>query len=124
MDVLLVNHTNHPFRAWPLAEQQAASETYTRVVDLLMPMIEADSSELQVAALAEAYVDRILDLQPTAVLCQGEYCYTYAMVSRLKAAGVRVLAACSERVVEEHQNEDGTVRRVSHFCFTCFRQYI
>jgi hypothetical protein len=65
-----------------------------------------------------------LEWQPAAVLCQGEYCYTYAVVHRLRDAGITVLAACSERMVEERQEADGSVRRVSRFCFTRFRRYI
>ena len=124
MDALLINHTNHLSDSWPLAEQQAAAAAYGRVVDLPAPVIAADCSEDQIEALAEAYVERILEWQPAAVLCQGEYCYTYAVVHRLRDAGITVLAACSERMVEERQEADGSVRRVSRFCFTRFRRYI
>ena len=124
MEELLVNHTNHPVSTWPAAQLRAARELYGRVEDVPAPLLGADCSEAELAGMADRQVAAILAMNPAAVLCQGEYCYTYAVVSRLLRAGVTVLAACSERVVEESREEDGSIRRVSHFIFSRFRQYV
>ena len=123
MEYVLVNHTNHPASTWPSAQRRAAAECYSRVVDLPAPLLASDCSEEELDEMARCQVEKILAMQPTAVLCQGEYCYTYAVVSRLRQAGVTVLAACSERVVEESREEDGSIRRVSRFVFSRFRRY-
>lgn len=123
MEGLLVNHTNHPVSTWPPAQRRAAAGIYAQVVDLPAPLVTAECSERELEEMARTRAEEILAMQPTAVLCQGEYCYTYAVVSRLRQAGVTVLAACSERVVEESREEDGSIRRVSRFVFSRFRRY-
>ncbi len=55
-------------------------------------------------------------------MCQGEFCLSYHVIERLKKAGVRVVAACSERVVEEVYGKTGTEKK-SVFQFIQFREY-
>ena len=55
---------------------------------------------------------------PDAVLCQGEFCLVYRVVSLLKEKNITVLAACSERCVI--QNGD---RKEVTFSFRRFRRY-
>ena len=71
----------------------------------------------------QAHLSKILSMEPAAVLCQGEFTYTFAMVERLKALGVPTMAACSERVVEEQLDADGSTRKISKFRFVRFRMY-
>ena len=66
---------------------------------------------------------RILMQKPAAVLCQGEFTLAFAVTERLKAAGVVVLAASSDRVIETEADENGETRKVSVFRFTRFRRY-
>lgn len=119
---MLINHTNHPSARWS-EEQIAAARSYGEVVDVPFPDVPPVWSSEDVAALAEKQAARILAMEPAAVLCQGEFCYTFALVARLKAAGIPVLAACSERVVREREDEAGNVVRESRFAFVQFRAY-
>ena len=62
-------------------------------------------------------------MNPAAVLCQGEYNYTYLMINYLKQNNIVVLAATSERIVNEIIKADGSTQKISSFQFVKFRQY-
>lgn len=122
MERCFLNHTNHPSDRWG-KEQMRAASSYGVVEDLPFPAVLPGWTTEQVDALAAAYAARILDREPAAVLCQGESCYVFSLVTRLKAAGLPVLAACSERRVREREDEAGNIIRESQFCFVQFRGY-
>lgn len=122
MGDIFINHSNHPSAFWSEDERRAA-EVYGRIVDMAFPAVSSSATELEVDELAEANAARIIAQKPAVVLCQGEYTYTYALVNRLLAKGICVVAACSERMVEEHHEPDGSTRRISQFRFTRFRCY-
>ena len=67
--------------------------------------------------------EQIAAAEPSCVLCQGEFNYTFEAVSRLKSAGVKVVAATSERCVRAEVLPDGSTRQVSTFRFVQFREY-
>ena len=117
MERVLVNFTNHPSKAWE-ENQKGAAEQYGTILDLPFPTVDPEGDEAYIEALAEQYLSRIEALSPTAVLCQGEFCLTYQIVSRLKKKGITVLAACSERCVEEKGS-----RKEVMFRFQRFRSY-
>ncbi|MBO4401252.1 MAG: CRISPR-associated protein [Selenomonadaceae bacterium] len=119
---MFVNHTNHAAANWS-AEQRAAAEILGEISDLPFPEIPPAASELEVAELAEKNLREILNLEPAAVLCQGEFNYTFALVSALKEKNIPVLAATSERVSSEIPQPDGSTRKVSVFRFVRFRRY-
>ena len=117
-----INHTNHPSSRWEEG-QRSAAEAYGTIVDLPFPAIPPDWSKDEVCRLAEENAYGILTRRPAAVLVQGEFSYTVALVERLKAAGILVLSACSERLVHERGDENGETIRESRFVFRCFRTY-
>ena len=119
---MFINHTNHASVKWPAAQKEAA-HVWGEIVDLSFPDIGADWDEERVARLAEENAAKILTQKPRAVLCQGEFTYVYHLVNLLRAAGVTVLAAASRREAVEEQAEDGSVRKISRFVFTRFREY-
>ena len=122
MQGVFVNHTNHPFKFWAKA-QLAAAHFYGEVVDEAFPTVGADWDETQIRNLVDTMLARILAMHPSAVLCQGEFTYVYALTRRLQMAGVPVLAACSERVTIERVDAAGISHRVSEFHFVRFRKY-
>ena len=119
---MFINHTNHASVKWSAAQKEAA-QAWGEIVDLPFPDIGADWDEERVAKLAEESVARLIEKKPRAVLCQGEFTYVYHLVNLLRAAGVTVLAAASRREAVEEQAEDGSVRKISRFVFTRFREY-
>ena len=117
-----INHTNHPSSRWEEGQKREA-EGYGTLVDLAFPAIPPDWSKDEVCRLAEENARTILARKPAAVLVQGEFSYTFALVSILKEAGIPTLSACSERHVSERTDENGEIVRESRFAFRGFRTY-
>ncbi len=118
---MFVNLSNHPSAMWSTA-QLVEAQKYGEILDLPFPQVPARATVEQVADLAEDTVARVLELRPEMVMCQGEFTLTYAIVTRLKAAGVTVVAACSERMVEERM-VDGEYKKTISFAFEQFRAF-
>lgn len=119
---LFINHTNHPSAQWSEEQLQAARQ-YGDVVDVPFPQIEAGLSEAEVHDMAEAAAGRIAELKPSAVLVQGEFTYSYALIRLLQMAGIRAVAACSERQTIAALNEKQETVKKSVFKFVQFRVY-
>lgn len=119
---LFINHTNHPSAQWSEEQLQAARQ-YGDVVDMPFPQIEAGLSEAEVHDMAEAAAGRIAELKPSAVLVQGEFTYSYALIRLLQTAGIRAVAACSERQTIAVLNERQETLKQSVFKFVQFRVY-
>ena len=117
-----INHTNHPSGRWS-AEQIAAAKVFGEILDLQFPAVNPYASTEEVRELVSLNLQKILELEPAAVLCQGEFNYTFEMTARLKSFGVKVLAATSERVSIEEIQPDGSTRQISNFRFVKFREY-
>ncbi|MCI7098259.1 MAG: hypothetical protein MR966_04955 [Lachnospiraceae bacterium] len=113
-----VNFTNHPAATWSDV-QLAAAEKYGEIVELPFPVVHSTSSEKDITALADELADKIMAMDPAAVMCQGEFTLAYAVIRRLRSNGIKVVAACSERMVE--MNEEG--KKVVTFHFEQFREY-
>ena len=122
MQKVFVNHTNHPSAGWN-AEQISAAKFYGEIQDLPFPAINPRADRADVIELAKENLEKILELKPGAVLCQGEFNYTFALVERLKALGITALAATSERVVSVEILPDDSSRQISTFRFVRFREY-
>ena len=119
---IFINHTNHPSDAWSTAQRTAAA-VYGDIIDLPFPRIDPEEDGEAVAARAAAAVQDIARCRPAAVLCQGESTYTYAVVRGLRAHGIPVLAATSDRVVSVTRYPDGSSKKISRFEFIRFRAY-
>lgn len=122
MEKIFINHTNHPSGRWG-QEQIVAAKVYGEIVDFPFPLIDPSASEEEVIKLVQSNLEKILAAKPAAVLCQGEFNYTFAMVERLKNFGIMVMAATSERTTHEETLPDGTARQISTFHFVRFRKY-
>jgi hypothetical protein len=82
------------------------------------PKINPNMDSEQLQALVQEYTEKIQELSPAAVHLMGEMTFTFALVQRLKAAGIPVLASTTEHLVEE---KDG--KKVVAFRFVRFREY-
>ena len=122
MKKIFINHTNHPSARWS-AEQVAAAQAYGEISDVAFPAVSAEATAAEVRVLVCEYIEKILAAEPSCVLCQGEFNYTFEMVSRLKSAGVMVVATTSERSVRAEILPDGSTRQISTFRFVQFREY-
>lgn len=118
---MFVNFTNHPSENWD-QNQLDASMAYGEIVDVPFPNVDVTYNEDEVRVLAENAVAEIMALNPTCVLCQGEFNLAYLVISILIEKGIPVVAACTERVVEEHR-EGGIYKKVSQFKFVKYRRF-
>lgn len=122
MKKFFINHTNHPSDHWNAA-QISAAKIYGEIVDFPFPAINPTATTEQIHNLAAEIAEKILAHAPAAVLCQGEFNYTFAITNLLKKSGVTVVAATTERVVTTEILSDGSSRQVSTFRFVQFREY-
>lgn len=119
---MFINCTNHNSKNWSKEQYEAAS-LFGEVVDYPFPNVLPNEDEKDIDLLAENVVDDILRMQPKVVMCQGEFNLTYSIVSKLKLRGIRVVAACSDRITEEERMPDGSTRKIANFRFVKFREY-
>jgi len=117
---VFINVTNHPSSAWNKIQKTAAG-VYGEIHDITFPNISPDGSaeeiETQVGRCLEKIRRRSKGKDAT-VHIMGEMTFTYRLVSRLKAMGIRCVASTTERIAEE---KDGV--KTSQFKFVRFREY-
>ena len=123
MSRTFINLTNHPSRLWD-NEQLDAARQYGRIIDIPFPEVNPFAESEEIALMADACVEKIRDFEEPTVLVQGEFTLVFAVVTRLKEEGIRVLAASSERQVVEMKSEDGALIKKSVFRFRRFREYV
>lgn len=118
---IFLNVSNHPSAEWD-KEQMEAAKAYGTVVDYPFPQVSANASGDEIAELAEETTQDILKKYPYAditVHAMGEMTFTFALVAKLKAHGIRCVASCTDRKTENLGNGD----KLSHFHFAQFREY-
>ena len=119
---MFINFSNHRYESWGEKQQKAAA-VWGEARDLPFPYISPEADERQIKELADQSVKNMLELKPDAVMCQGEFTLSYAVIKRLKECGITVVSACSERRVTEELLEDGSSRKISQYQFVRFREY-
>ena len=119
---VLLNLTNHPSSLW-CDKQQEAARTYGEIMDMPFPMIDETDDETYISALADEYLQKILDLAKdnnVTVHLMGELTFTFALLKRLQEYGIPCVASTSKRIVKEE--EAGRKGEVI-FQFERFRRY-
>ena len=119
---MFINVSNHPSELWS-TQQKKAAEEYGKILDLPFPAIPASADTDDVCIMAEEYCKKILGYEKPVVMVQGEFVFTYILVNKLREAGIRTVAACSERVSEETIDADGKSVKKSVFRFIRFRDF-
>lgn len=117
-----INLSNHPSDCWSQA-QTTAAKAYGEIVDMPFPAVPTSMSSREIHELAEEISREIISLKPNAVMCQGEMTLFFAVVTILKANGITVLAACTERNSREIMNDSGKSIKISEFEFKGFREF-
>lgn len=119
---MFVNCSNHPSSSWT-ADQKTEAEKWGRIVDISFPQVPAAADEEKIQEMTDSMIAKIISLHPCAVMCQGEFTLTYAIVGELLRRGIHVVSACSERDVIEERQPDGSNRKIARFRFVRFRTY-
>lgn len=113
---MFVNISNHPVAKWSPAQVAAAGGI---VQDIQFPNVPPTATTGDVAVMAHNLAERVSDCDT--VMVQGEFSLTYAVTRLLRARGVRVVVACTERKVQEIQ-KDGKTEKSVVFEFCGFRE--
>jgi hypothetical protein len=119
---LFINISNHPSANWSQRQIDEAKK-FGEIVDYPFPVVGAAWGEEDICRIAEKVIQDVSVYKDAVLLIQGEYTLTYRLVSQAKELGIRVVAACSNRVTQESVNEDGTTTKISKFEFVQFRDY-
>lgn len=115
---MFINYTNHPSIAWK-EDQICAAKQYGEIVDIPFPGVVPEMDEAGISRLADREFEKLYSLKPDCVLCQGEFSLAYALIRKLRDAGIVVVAACTKRNVIMKDDI-----KMSEFKFTGFRKYI
>lgn len=121
-NLIFINLSNHPSDSWD-ENQRDAAKKYGECVDLPFPEIDPTWNEEKIEELANAYCDKVLHMADTydqiTVHLMGELTFCFSLLKKLQHRGIRCVASCAKRNVEE---EDTGVKR-SVFSFENFREY-
>lgn len=117
---MLINLSNHNVKEWQEEQLRQGKELYGEIVDMPFPAIDPHGDEQYIKKLAKEYLIQILEKKPSAVHIQGEFTFTYCLVTLLKQNNIKCIASTTERVVK--YNEDGS--RTYYFKFVRFREYV
>lgn len=118
---MFINYTNHPSEKWSFKQLEAA-QRYGEINDIPFPVVNTEMSKEELIKIAGNELIKIIIKKPDCVLCQGEAVLSYYLVSMLKENGMKVVAACSRRNVNE-RNENGKIIKNIEFEFIQFREY-
>lgn len=121
---IFVNFSNHPSENWNNEQISAAKSIVSggSIVDIAFPQVSGDADESEISRTADKYAKEIISLNPSAVMCQGEFGICLEVVTTLKNNGIKVLYSCSERKTVETVIENRT-EKTSVFKFVRFREY-
>lgn len=118
---MFLNLSNHASMNWS-ESQRAAAEKWGEIVDLNYPNVNPYATSEEITSLAEELEEKILSMKPDIIMCQGEFTLAYSVIRRVRNHGIPVVAACSQRNVEE-TIENGVVKKNVIFEFCGFREY-
>ena len=120
---LFLNFTNHPYENWS-DEQKKAAQKIGEVKDLPFPTISPYLSADQIVELANSNIEKIVEMSPCCVLCQGESVFSALMAFILTSKNIKTVSAVSVRSALEYQDENGRTVKKSIFEFCGFREYL
>ena len=119
---MFINLSNHPSSNWSTEQKDAAARLGGEIVDLPFPVVEPSGDESYIAALADEYCGKVLEMakvENTVVHLMGEMTLTFAIAQRLQAHNILCLASTTQRETIEYS--DG--HKESFFKFVKFRKY-
>lgn len=122
MENIFINCSNHPSINWSEPQIEAALK-YGKIVDIQFPNVDCDLTNKEIDDLAESYAKRIMEYNPAAVMCMGEFVTCYKIVEILKKNNIKVLASCTKRETEEAIQDDGSIIKNARFVFAGFREF-
>lgn len=122
---MFINLSNHPSVKWGSAQLEAAMELTSdnRIKDIQFPAVPATATTTDILAIADGLHHAVMENKPEVIMISGEFTLAYAMIELCLRAGIKVVAACSDRCTKEVVNEDGTTTKTVNFEFVQFREF-
>lgn len=125
---MFINLSNHPSEGWG-NEQIEEAQKYGDIVDVAFPQIAVSADSSDIDDLANEKYAEICNIlkghqdESNAIMVEGEFVFTYRMVTILKSAGMHVVVAVTQRISSEELQPDGEIKKYSRFRFEGFREY-
>lgn len=120
---VFINISNHPSSEWTEKQFSKAKDEYGEITDMPFPDIlpNSDSKEINKTAkkIAREIFQKFDDTTDLTVHVMGEMTFTTNLVGILKGCGIRCVASCTKRDVEEL----GDGKKLATFKFVQFREY-
>ena len=121
-----INVSNHNSTKWSPEQHKAATDIGT-IIDIPFPMVPATADTSEVRRIAHSIIDRVCeacngDAENTTVMVMGETSVVFHAIKSLISRGFTVVVACSDRVVEESVQADGSTKKTAIFKFVQFRE--
>ena len=122
---MFINISNHPSLKWSSAQLESAFALTSdkHVMDIPFPAVPATATKTDILKLADGLHHNVMANKPEVVMIAGEFTLAYTLIELCLRAGVKVVAACSDRRTKEVVNEDGTTTKTTVFEFIQFREF-
>ena len=122
---MFINLSNHPSSKWSSAQLESAFALTTdnQIKDISFPAVPATATMDDIIKIADGLHHTVMANKPEAIMVAGEFTLAYAMIELCLRAGIKVVAACSDRCTKEVVNEDGTTTKTVNFEFVQFREF-
>jgi len=121
---MFFNISNHPSAKWGDEQRHAAHAIGGDIRDIAFPNVPPGASYQEVALMAHGLVSGLGAKPGDVCMVQGEFTLTYMLTWLLRLAGCVVVAACTDRKVQERALGDGKVEKTSVFEFVQFREVV
>ena len=125
---MFINLSNHKSTGWSPEQLQAAKELGGEVRDFSFPNVPPNYTSYEVYHLAQSIVRDVIGTlkssndKDNAIMVQGEFSLTVAIVGFLRKEDILMVVSTSERTVEEEVLPDGSTVKKSVFKFVQFRE--
>lgn len=121
---MLINISNHSCTNWGLDQLNTAKSKWSRVVDLLSPMIPPEAGVNDLIPVVNDYVKKVQEIAKLEkegsvfIHVMGELTFTFMVIAKLQREGFQCVASTTKRDVIE---ENGI--KLSEFKFVQFRVF-
>ena len=122
---MFINLSNHQSSKWSSAQLESAFALTSdnHVMDIPFPAVPSTATTEDIITIADGLHHKVMANKPEAIMVAGEFTLAYVMIELCLRAGLKVVAACSERRTQEVVNEDGTTIKTTVFEFIQFREF-
>jgi hypothetical protein len=116
---IFLNISNHPSSQWSLEQKNAALKIIGegQIMDLPFPNVSPEATEEDISAMADTLIKKIREINPEAMMLQGEFTLSFAILEKLNKEIDCYAATTQRNVITE-----GDVKKVV-FSFVKFRKY-